>query len=377
MKKLSILLFALVAFTGLNSCSSDDDIVFIAQPDPEGISFTNTFNESYILTPATGTNVAERFVWNTVDFSTPTNITYELQGSADPDFESYRELGRTGSNNLAVTVNQMRTLATDAGLDNEPDTEAPNTGLIYFRVEAYAGTGGGTNLVETSEVISVMVVLPEAEGEEEEVFLNFFMVGDATAAGWNPNNNNTPLFRDGVNKEVYHFTGRFKGGEGVEGFKLLETLGAWQPQWGISNGNLSNSEILGGDPGAFPVAADAYYTFTMDINAMTYSFVPFNATGATTYASIGVIGDATADGWDSDQNMTKSAFDPHIWYVKGIALEGGEIKFRADNEWDVNWGGDTAMSGLATVNGPNIPVAEGTYDIWFNDLTGRYLLIKQ
>tara|TARA_R100000935_G_scaffold58471_1_gene95736 strand:- start:389 stop:1519 length:1131 start_codon:yes stop_codon:yes gene_type:complete len=375
MKKLSILLFALVAFTGLNSCTSDDDVVFIAQPDPEGISFVNSFNANYVLTAATATNIAERFVWNTVDFDVPTNITYALYGSTDALFENADLLGTTGENNLAVTVRQLINLAEDAGLDNDPNTDAPNMGTLYFQVQAYAGSDGGNGLSETSEVKSITVVLPET-GEEEEVLKNFFMVGDATAAGWNPNNNNTPLFRDGTNSDVYHFTGRFAGGAGVEGFKLLEVLNVWDSQWGIKDGNLTSREILGSDPGAFPVAADAYYTFTMDIDAMTYTFVPYAASGATTYATIGIIGDSTPDGWDADQDMTKSEFDPHIWFIKGIELNDGEMKFRADNDWAVNWGGNTAMSGLATPDGPNVPVSGGTYDIWFNDLTGRYIFIK-
>lgn len=373
MKKLSILLFAFVAFTGLNSCSSDDDVVFIAQPDPEGISFTNSFNQTYVLTNVTGTNVAERFVWRTVDFDVPTNITYEVQGSADADFDNFDVLGTTGENNFAVTVSQMRELAEDAGLDNDPSTDAPNTGQIYFRVQAYAGSGGGGSLSETSEIVGLTVVLPEAE--EEPSLPNFFLVGDATAAGWSENNNNTPLFRDGENENMFSYTGRFAGGAGVEGFKLLEVKGAWQPQWGVTDGALTNSDILGGDPGAFPVATDAYYTFTMDTEAMTYSFAPYDASAAPTYPTIGIIGDATAGGWDADQDLTQSTFDPHIWYVRGIELGDGGAKFRANDEWVDEWGGDTALSGQATQGGPNIPVTEGTYDIWFNDLTKRYILL--
>lgn len=374
MKKLSILLLAFVAFTGISSCTSDDDVVFIAQPDPEGINFVNNFNETYILTSATGTNVAERFVWNSVDFDAPTNITYELQGTADPSFETFDVLGATGSNNLSVTVNQLRSLAEDAGLDNDPATEAPNMGQLYFRVRAYAGTDGGNPLNVSSEERSITVVLPEAEGEEDETFKNLFLVGDATAAGWSENNNNTPLFRDNENENLYYYTGRFAGGAEVEGFKLLETT-AWQPQWGLDNGELSNSDILGEDPDAFPVSSDGYYTFTVDIDEMTYSFEEFDANDAPTYSTIGLIGDATADGWDADQDMTQSEFDPHIWYISGIELAEGEVKFRADDDWVDEWGGDTALSGQATQGGPNIPVSEGTYDVWFNDISKRYLLI--
>lgn len=371
MKKLSILFLTFVALVGFSSCSSDDDVVFTAQPDPEGIAFINTFNQEYVLTRPTQGNIAERFVWNMVDYDAPTNITYELQGSTDPDFASFDVIGTTSGNNLAVTVSQMLALAEDAGLDNDPNTDAPNSGQVYFRVRAFAGNGGGNALTTMSEVKSLTITLPETAVDTEEPLKNLFLVGNATSAGWDNNNNNTPLFRDAANPDVYHYTGYFGEGE----FKLLEERGLWQPQWGLDNGTLTSSDILGGDPGTFAVSTAGFYTLTVNIDDMTHSFVPFDAAGAETYASIGVIGDATAGGWDADQDMTKSEFDPHLWFIRGIQLSNGEIKFRANDAWDVNWGGDTALSGVTSFNGPNIPVEEGTYDIWFNDLSKRYILI--
>ncbi len=381
MKKLSILLMAFVAFVGLNSCSSDDDVVFIAQPDPEGINFTNSFNESYILTPATSGNIAERFVWNTVDFDVPTNITYQLLGSASADFSNPDIIGSTGENNLGVKVSQLNSLATDAGLDNDASTEAPNSGLVYFQVRAFAGTDGGNGLSETSEVKSITLILPE--GEAEAALQNYFLVGDGTEAGWSNNNNNTPLFRDGANPDLYYFTGRFTLPEDVDdqqGFKFLETLGAWQPQWGLDGDNLSSSDILGGDPSAFPVPSDGYYSFSINVDEMSWSFEAYEASAAPTYDKIGLVGAGTSVGWPGDDNpepdilMTKSSFDPHIWNVQGIELTEGPVKFRANLAWDKSWGGgDSFPSGLAT--GDDILAQAGTYNIWFNDLSGRYLFI--
>ena len=376
MKKLPILLIAFVALLGLNSCSSDDDVVFIAQPDMEGIAFLNTFSSNYILTPATGPNVAERFVWNQIDVDVPTNVQYEVQGSTSSSFEDITVMGSTSDNNLAITVKQLLDLAEEAGFDSDPETEAPNAGTLYFRVVASVGTGG--DLAHSSEPQALTVTLPEGGDGGGVSYRNFFMVGDVTAAGWSENNNNTPLFRDGENPDLYHFTGRFDGAADKEGFKLLEVLGSWQPQWGLDDtGALSNSDILGGDPQAFPVEENGYYTLTINADEMTFSFEDYDASGAETYASIGIVGDATPGGWDSDTMLTQTDFDPHLWYASGVELIEGEFKFRVDGDWAMNWGGSSFPSGEGVFDGGNILAEEGTYDIWFNDITKRYILIAQ
>lgn len=372
MKKLKFLILALVALTGFNACTSDDDVVFIAQPDPEGISFVNTFSSTYVLTDATAENTAERFVWNEIDVNVPTNINYDVLASTSADMADPVLLGSTSGTNLAVKVSQLMNLAEDAGLDNDPETDAPNAGTIYVQVVATAGTGG--EMVHASEVQPLNIVLPETITEGPEILMDLYLVGDATASGWDNSStsNNHPLFRDPTNPDIYYYTGKFN-----DGFvKIIEERGAWAPQYGGENGNLLyRATEADPDPAAIPVPSAGYYTFTVDIDAMTYSFEPFDASGAPTYATIGYIGSATANGWDADTDMTQSTFDPHIWFAKGVQLVDGEMKFRAGDAWDVNWGSDTPLSGKATMNGPNIPVEEGTYEIWFNDLTGRYILI--
>jgi hypothetical protein len=96
---------------------------------------------------------------------------------------------------------------------------------------------------------------------------------------------------------------------------------------------------------------------------------------------IGLVGEGTTVGWPNDDNptpdimLTQSSFDPHIWYVKDVQLSEAGIKFRANQTWDVNWGGgENFPSGQAT--GDDIIVSEaGNYEAWFNDLTGRYIFI--
>lgn len=72
----------------------------------------------------------------------------------------------------------------------------------------------------------------------------------------------------------------------------------------------------------------------------------------------GIIGDATANGWDSDQDMTWNA-EKHCWCAT-ITLTDGTIKFRANDGWDINFGGNPDN---LSAGGDNIPVTAGTYDI--------------
>ena len=72
----------------------------------------------------------------------------------------------------------------------------------------------------------------------------------------------------------------------------------------------------------------------------------------------GIIGDATANGWDNDQDMTWNA-EKHCWCAT-ITLTDGTIKFRANDGWDINFGGNPDN---LSAGGADIPVTAGTYDI--------------
>ena len=53
-------------------------------------------------------------------------------------------------------------------------------------------------------------------------------------------------------------------------------------------------------------------------------------------------------------------------------LTDGAVKFRAQDDWAINWGATDFPSGVGTQNGDNIPVSAGTYTIKFNVKTGAY-----
>ena len=80
---------------------------------------------------------------------------------------------------------------------------------------------------------------------------------------------------------------------------------------------------------------------------------------ATEVKSFGIIGPAQDGGWSDDTDMTWNA-EKGCWAVYGITLKADELKFRANDDWAINVGGE--FSNLSE-NGANIKVEAGTYDI--------------
>ncbi|MDE6379087.1 MAG: hypothetical protein K2L11_01335, partial [Muribaculaceae bacterium] len=70
----------------------------------------------------------------------------------------------------------------------------------------------------------------------------------------------------------------------------------------------------------------------------------------TPIKSIGIIGDF--NGWGGDVEMTpEPGFS--VWKAENVDLGGGSWKFRMNNDWALNLGGDSLDN--LTQDGPNIP----------------------
>ncbi len=151
------------------------------------------------------------------------------------------------------------------------------------------------------------------------------------------------------------------GDDGVTftGFMYLNQNGfkfCTQQDWNGTNYGADFSTA--GDAGNITISeAPGYYKVDVDLAAKKYTLTPIT--------TIGIIGDATADGWSSDQDMTYVPYNsetkaPGYWEVKNITLKAGSIKFRANDDWSINWGGTTDA---LTQGGDNLNVDAGTYDI--------------
>lgn len=73
----------------------------------------------------------------------------------------------------------------------------------------------------------------------------------------------------------------------------------------------------------------------------------------------GIIGSATPTGWTSDTNLRQDGTVLSIY----MTLTNGDIKFRNNDDWSENYGG---QNGTLAAGGSNITVTAGTYKITIN-----------
>lgn len=182
MKKIKILLVLFIAALGFNSCS-EDPITFIVQ-EPGAFNFTNSFSSEYVLTPATAGNLGERFTWETADFGVPTAVTYDLQSSISGDFSDFEVAGSTSGNEITVTIGDLLALAAQAGMDNDPSTDAPDTGQVWFRLRASIGTGA-EEVFSAAQALTLSLPENTAPVEATCEFEQLYAVGAGIpTAGW-------------------------------------------------------------------------------------------------------------------------------------------------------------------------------------------------
>jgi len=103
-------------------------------------------------------------------------------------------------------------------------------------------------------------------------------------------------------------------------------------------------------------------------------FVTFNRiTGdySFSYPSVGILGTALNGFTVEDTDLATA--DGFTYTISDLALTVGEVKFRKDNSWAVNWGASGFPNGIGVQDGVNIPITQATnYSISFNRSTGEY-----
>ena len=149
----------------------------------------------------------------------------------------------------------------------------------------------------------------------------------------------------------------WSGGKGA--FKFTGAFNDWsQGNYGTGTINADGlSGTLIDDGGSGNVLAEpGFYRAEVNLAEMTYKLTPISG--------IGIIGPAQAGGWSEDTDLTYNS-ETKAWEGT-VELAADEFKFRANDGWDINWGG-TADN--LVQDGANLKITEaGTYFIQFYPL---------
>ena len=201
----------------------------------------------------------------------------------------------------------------------------------------------------------------------------YYILGD-TPFGWNVNDKNFLMYAESAS--VHTYTTKFEGN-----VKFINSNDMGSDNWGACygtsvDGDTSASGSLIQNSGAIHVPETGFYTFKVDLSAMTYTWTPVEV--AATYKSMAAVGDF--QGWNPanpDTQMTEIA--PHNWYIKDLNITSSEFKIAADGAWDNSWGENdlTGENYCVLAGGGNCKVNPGTYDIYFNDITKHCTILAK
>jgi hypothetical protein len=132
---------------------------------------------------------------------------------------------------------------------------------------------------------------------------------------------------------------------------------------------------------------EGWYTFTINMDddkkIHTYQWTAIEAP-TVEYSQISIIGTINGSNWDKDFDLTQCKKAPHNWYLLDFEITGNaELKFRANHNWDTkDWGGDgsqpiSQVNYTLPIGTENINVPAGTYDLYLNDITGNWSILKK
>ncbi|MCI2228208.1 SusE domain-containing protein [Polaribacter sp. MSW13] len=137
----------------------------------------------------------------------------------------------------------------------------------------------------------------------------------------------------------------------IDGEMKFRMNNDWGTNWG-DNGADGRLELDGSNI----VVTAGIYIATVDMNDLSYSLEPITNVW-------GLVGAAYNDwGATPDAQFKRDWSRPFddIWILENVTLIDGEYKFRANNDWGLNYG-DNDSDGVLEENGSNLLATAGTY----------------
>lgn len=340
-----ILLLCLVSI-GIFSCENDEiKTVMSSKGEAPALSASKT---SYVLTATTANDTTVAFTWKRSNYGFQAAVRYTLQiAKAGTSFAAPKEISLGNTVQFKYTTADFNQLAIILGLK-------PNAvGQLEVRVKSNIADAVAdiySNVLSVSVTPYIVVIN----------YPSLWVAGDFQ--GWNPAT--APKISSRNSNGIYEGYVNIVGG--TRQFKYTS-----QPDWNGTSYGWASSTTTGSDvTGTFSssggnlfVPEDGYYLLKGNTNSNTWS---------ATKTTWGIIGDATANGWNGDVPMVYDA-TKNVWKVT-TTLKAGALKFRANGAWGLNLG-DTGADLSLEYDGDNITIPAnlaGTHTITLDLKAGNY-----
>lgn len=297
--------------------------------------------------------------WPAVVFPVDAPVTYAVQFDLPTDTigdKAWQNAVKidAGSNTLSKSLlgSDLNKIALKLGL------KVATVADLVIRVEATLDRS----------VYSKAIGIKVTPYEKEIVYGEIYMPG--SYQGWAVE---TAAALTAIGKGVYQGYVTFPVGAGL-GFKLNPERNWAQFYGDAGNGNLGlkNDKDL-------EVAASGSYQMNVNLNTLKWSYVAY---------SWGIVGDATAGSWDTSTPMDYD-HQTKTWKIT-VDLKAGNVKFRLNNAWTINYGPKNTTDGLVYLDdqGAHYVGEAGTYEITYqiNDIdpssngypsTAKYTITKK
>lgn len=314
--RLPAMLFILAAVIFASCKKADSDLNLT--PGTFAANTLTASSANVVLAAATENDTAVRFNWSAAAFGPDPVVSYTLQLDTPGDTTAANHWTNAKNYPLGAGVYRYGFVTKDLNnLLNGMGLNPGSASVIAFRVKAEVNQQNGSASTVPGVYTKTAVVTVTTYG------LDLYVPGDYQ--GWNPGA--APVL-----KPIIGMPGKYEGyvnitGTGTQYFKFTNA-----PDWNHTNYGDGGSGTFSTDGAAagLSVPGPGYYELTADLNANKWTATK------TTWA---IIGDASPGGWSNDTQMAYDAAS-QTWKLTCNMVQAGSFKFRANNQWSIDFGID-------------------------------------
>ena len=339
-------ILALSAALGLAACVKEELVKLPAAEDVVA-PVLEQISDAVEITPTNMVTDSVVFQWSAADYGVATEINYSIEAKAG-------DLQVTIMSGIIDTAPVIKHTVKYELLNQILFNDLMLADGIAEDVTFMIGSKVGHYEKVYSNEIKVSCKVTAAEKE----YAKLTVAGSYAYNSWSPGKGQFVFDFDGTDTK---YSGMIDFGEDVSALEFKFVGSAWgenefsSPKDAEQAAEAAELTLVAG--GGDNITAYRTHRFV----SLTLDKATPKVTKNFSFNTLGVIGDATPTGWDSDTDMQFNA-EKQKFYVD-LTLVDGTIKFRADDDWTVNWGG---ADGALVSGGDNISVAAGNYRIYVN-----------